>query len=127
MSSFKRLFDKARQSDAFWIEKAILEFTSDIHLEMKRQGKTNADLARIISSSPAHITQIFNGNANFTIKSMVKLSRALDCRLHVKAVHENKKLSWSHYPATMSDKKPVLADSYVNIEGNTYEQASIAA
>jgi transcriptional regulator with XRE-family HTH domain len=127
MSSFRQLFDKAKQSDDFWIEKAILEFTSDIYSEMKRQGKTKADIARIIGSSPAHVSQIFNGNANFTIKSMVKLSRALNCRLHIKAVHDNKKLSFSHYPLKMSDKKPVIADSYVSFEDYIYGQTSIAA
>ena len=127
MSSFRQLFDKAKQSDDFWIEKAILEFTSDIYSEMKRQGKTKAGLARIIGTSPAHITQIFNGNANFTIKSMVKLSRALDCRLHIKAVHDKKKLSFNHYPRAMADKKPVIADNISFYKDYHHGQDYIAA
>lgn len=112
MASFKELFAAARENDSFWVEKAILEFTSDIYGEMKRQGKTNTDLAVFLDTSPAYITKIFKGEANFTIKSMVKLSRALGCRLHVKAVHDTKKISWSHCPKILDPTKPTQTDSY---------------
>lgn len=126
MSSFKQLIQKSKQSDSFWIEKAILEFTSDIYQEMKRQNKTNADMARILGTSPAYITKVFSGNANFTIQSMVKISRALNCRLHVKAVHESKKISYSHFPTNLGDMKPVQSDVSVNFIGDYYA-TSIAA
>jgi plasmid maintenance system antidote protein VapI len=126
MKTFRNLIEQAKKSDAYWIEKAVLEFTSDIHLEMKNQNKNSADLAAIIGASPAYISKIFAGNANFTIKSMVKLARALDCRLHVKAVHETKKISISHFPRKMEQQKAVRSDVHINLEVGTYDK-SIAA
>lgn len=112
MATFKELFDRARKSDAYWAEKAILEFTEDLYFEMKRQGKNYSDMARILETSPAYITKVFRGNANFTIQSMVKLSRALGCRLHVRAIHENNHVSWFH----TSSKSP--SKVYTNFPDN---------
>lgn len=100
MATFKELFDRAKKSEAYWVEKAILEFTEDIYAEMKRQGKSYSDMARILETSPAYITKVFRGNANFTIQSMVKLSRALGCRFHAKAIHENSHVNWFHAAST---------------------------
>ena len=100
MATFKELFDRAKKSDSYWVEKAILEFTEDIYAEMKRQGKSYSDMARILGTSPAYITKVFRGNANFTIQSMVKLSRALGCRFHARAIHENNNVNWFHVTST---------------------------
>ena len=110
MATFKDLFDRAKKSDAYWVEKAILEFTGDIYAEMKRQGKSYSDLARILNTSPAYITKVFRGNANFTIQSMVKLSRALGCRFHVKAIHENNEVDW--FRSYSSKEYSACADNY---------------
>lgn len=113
MATFKELFDRARKSDAYWVEKAILEFTDDIYAEMKRQGKTYSDLARIIDTSPAYITKVFRGNANFTIQSMVKLARALGCRFHARAISENAHVNWFHTsPMTTKGVYAAPADNY---------------
>jgi len=116
VKTFADLFKEARLSDAYWVETAIMEFTSDIYAEMKRQKKNKSDLAAIIGTSPAYITKVFSGSANFTIETMVKLSRALGCRLHVKAVHNDYKVSWFNAPINR-DSKPstpsvTTSDSY---------------
>lgn len=122
MATFKELFDRARQSDAYWAEKAILEFTGDIYAEMKRQGKSYSDLARILNTSPAYITKVFRGNANFTIQSMVKLSRALGCRFHARAIHENAYVSWFH--TSSINTKGVYAGSADNYRPLTVNEVS---
>lgn len=113
MPTFAEIFREARKADAYWVEKAILEFTSDIFTEMKRQGKTYSDLARLLDTSPAYITKVFRGNANFTIQSMVKISRALGCRLHIKVVHEDSRVTWFHTPPMATQGfYPGLPDNY---------------
>jgi len=128
--TFADLFREARLSDTYWVETAILEFISDIHAEMKRQKKTKSDLAAIIGTSPAYITKVFGGNANFTIETMVKLSRALGCRLHVKAVPDNLKVSWINAPihrdCKSSTPSVTTSDSYVP-QRLDYANGSIAA
>lgn len=130
-NTFADIFRKAMAEDDFWVETAILDFTLDLHAEMKRQRKTNADLAAIIGSSPAYITKVFRGEANFTIKSMVKLSRALGCQLHLKVSHSDYKISWFNAPMLKDAREntPIVttSDSY-HSEGLTHAtDASFAA
>ncbi|MHB8835632.1 MAG: helix-turn-helix domain-containing protein [Candidatus Methylomirabilia bacterium] len=80
---FKALFEDARRRDAFHVEEAILQFTSDLHQLMKNRGLNKAELARVLGTTPAYITKIFRGDANFTIESMIRLSRALGGHLHI--------------------------------------------
>ncbi|MCF6178584.1 MAG: helix-turn-helix domain-containing protein, partial [Geopsychrobacter sp.] len=92
--AFKALLKEARKTDSYWVEKAILEFSSELHMLMKSKGTSKTELAAIIGTSPAYITKVFRGNANFTIESMVKLTRALDGRLHFHVSGEEKRTRW---------------------------------
>lgn len=92
--SFKALLEDARSRDAFHVEKAILQFTSDLHQLMKNRGFNKADLARTLGTSPAYLTKVFRGDANFTIESMVKLSRALTGQLHLHVAPQEAEVRW---------------------------------
>lgn len=81
--TFEALFEDARRRDAYHVEEAILQFTSDLHQLMKNRGLNKAELARVLGTTPAYITKIFRGDANFTIESMIRLSRALGGHLHL--------------------------------------------
>ena len=72
----------ATENDAYWIEKAVLQFTEEVLAQMEQQGLSRTELATRIGVSPPHITQILRGSTNFTLQSMVKISRALGCKLH---------------------------------------------
>lgn len=110
MATFAEMFREARKTDTYWTEIAILEFTTSIYAEMKRQGKSYSDMARILDISPAYITKVFRGNANFTIQSMVKLSRALGCRFHAKAIHVNDHVNW--FRSYSNKESAGFADNY---------------
>jgi|GEM_PF-4995098 len=58
--------------------------TEDIYRVMKEKGITKADLARIMNTSPANITQILNGTRNFTLGKLVDIAYALNSKLTVK-------------------------------------------
>lgn len=62
-----------------------------IHAIMLREKISNAALAEKIGCSPAYISKILRGDANFTIETMVKISRALDSKLciHLSAIHDD--------------------------------------
>jgi transcriptional regulator with XRE-family HTH domain len=81
--SFRSLLEKARKRDAYWVGKAIHDFTEDLFRLMEEQGVNKAELARRIGKTPAYVTKVFRGDTNFTIDSMVKFAHALDGQLSI--------------------------------------------
>lgn len=78
--SFKDTFKAAEEQDEYWAELAILEFTSQLNRLMLEKNISKVELARLLGTSPAYVTKVFRGDANFTMRSMVKLSRVLGGR-----------------------------------------------
>jgi|GEM_PF-1801917 len=89
--TFKELFEESRKRDEYWIAYAKMEFTEKIRHLLEDKRETKAGLAKKLGKSPAYITKIFRGDANFTLESMVKLVRALGGRLKIEPVIEVKK------------------------------------
>jgi transcriptional regulator with XRE-family HTH domain len=81
--SFPELFAEAEAHADYSVAGAILEFTESLVREMERQGVTRSELARRIGVTPAYVTKILRGQANFTLDTMVRLARALGSDLHV--------------------------------------------
>ena len=75
------LFDDSKCRETYWIESAKIDFTEEICKCMEKQNINRKELAKRIGSSPAYITKILRGNANFTLESMVRISRALGSEL----------------------------------------------
>jgi transcriptional regulator with XRE-family HTH domain len=92
--SFHELYRRAEKTDAYWTERAILDFTVALHTLMKARGLTKADLARRLGTSPAYLTKVFRGDANFTIASMVRLVRALRGRLQLQVTADEARTQW---------------------------------
>ena len=80
--SFADTFQDAMQSDEFWTDYAILEFTTKLSQTIKQKGISKAELARRMETSQAYITKLFRGEANLTIASMVKLARCAEMEFH---------------------------------------------
>lgn len=78
--SFKDTFKAAEEQDDFWAELAVLEFTEKLARLMQEHNISKVDLARRLGTSPAYVTKVFRGDANFTMRSMVKLARVLGGR-----------------------------------------------
>lgn len=83
-SSFDALFDEARQGDAYWTDKALLDFCDDMRKLMQSQSVSKAELARRIGKSAPYVSKIFRGDENFTVATMVKLARALGGRVELR-------------------------------------------
>src|SRR4051812_25358411 len=81
--SFSALFTAAQAHDEYWTERTSLRFTEELTRWMEQQGLSRKDLAEKIGSSQAYITKILKGNVNFTLASMVKLTRALGAELRI--------------------------------------------
>ncbi len=92
--SLDALFESVKTKDTYWTSRAILEFTSDLYQLMKQRGKTKADTARVLKTSQAYMTKVFKGDVNFTIDSMVRLTRALGGKVHIHVVADNVDVRW---------------------------------
>jgi transcriptional regulator with XRE-family HTH domain len=91
MNSYSALKSKSKDRLTYWLESAKQDFMISIHAIMLREKISNAALAEKIGCSPAYISKVLKGDANFTIETMVKISRALDSKLciHLSAPHED--------------------------------------
>ena len=60
---------------------AIIEFTESVLEQLERKNMTRADLAEKMNVSPAYITKLIGGSNNFTLRTMVRVTRSLGCEL----------------------------------------------
>jgi transcriptional regulator with XRE-family HTH domain len=77
---------RIEQTETFDMEAAKFDVSEHVFSMMERQGVSKAKLARRMGKSRAYVTRMLQGNANFTLESLVKIARALDCRLDISNV-----------------------------------------
>ena len=80
----KAFVDEAKQTDAYWLESAKLEFALGLEQQRRAAGLSYADLAKKMGTSAAYISKVFRGDTNLTIESMVKLARATGGQLEAR-------------------------------------------
>ncbi len=90
------VLDSLRDTLDYELANVEMDFTDSLETLMQRRGVNKSELARRIETSPAYITKILRGSTNFTLETMVKLVRALDGKLHVRAFAEEDKAKWFH-------------------------------
>jgi transcriptional regulator with XRE-family HTH domain len=81
---FSGLLDRLQNSEGYELDALKVELCEQIYLIMQREGVTKAELARRLKTSRAYITKLLQGSANLTLESLVKVARALGCKLSVK-------------------------------------------
>lgn len=83
MKSFRELREEAVRGDAYWIDRAVLSFLSQITEQMQEKSLTKADLAKKMGSSKAYLSKVFSGSPNFTVATMVRLARAVHASVEI--------------------------------------------
>ena len=81
--TFDDLYAEAETHDDYWLAGLVHDFTENLFVRMEEKSVSRAELARRLGTSAAYVTKILRGNANFTLSTMLKLARALDCDLQV--------------------------------------------
>jgi transcriptional regulator with XRE-family HTH domain len=76
IKSLKKLLDDAKRSDAYWVEKAKLDFSVLLERQRIKSEMTYTDMAEKLETSRPYVSKVFRGDANLTIETMVKLARA---------------------------------------------------
>ncbi len=92
--NLRTLFEDLEHDAEYQAECAIVEFTENIARRMDELGISRSELARRLDTSPAYVTKILRGNANFTLKSMARISLALDSALTTHLQPEGAHSQW---------------------------------
>ncbi|HEX4964461.1 MAG TPA: helix-turn-helix transcriptional regulator [Thermoanaerobaculia bacterium] len=92
--SFRELFEEARQHDDYWTEGLIVEFTEELARWMKDKKVSRSELAGRIGHSPAYVTKVLRGNANFTAATMAKLAKAVGAEVRIHLAPSESRTTW---------------------------------
>ena len=96
---YTKLLKTAQEKLDYWSEIAVLEFTEDLARLIAEKGLTQAEFAKCLGTSAAYVSRVLNGNVNFTLASMTKFARALDCSVHIHLADERAVVTWSAQPS----------------------------
>ena len=72
---FNAILERSKESNAYWVEKAIIECTEEMIARMKSGEISRSELARRMGKNPAFVTKLLRGNNNFTFETAVKIAR----------------------------------------------------
>ncbi|MBP9146615.1 MAG: helix-turn-helix transcriptional regulator [Thermoanaerobaculia bacterium] len=75
--TFREWSQEAEADPVYWTERAILRVTEEIFVAMEKRGMQRSELARRLGTSPAYVTKILRGKANFTLESLARIALAL--------------------------------------------------
>jgi len=78
---FSELFNWAEQQDSYWVEGSKIEFAEQMLARMDTLKISRKELACRLGTSPAYVTKILRGSANFTLELMVRIAQVLNCEL----------------------------------------------
>lgn len=104
--NYNNIFEGLEKDPEFLTESTIVEFTEDMAKRMAELGITRSELARRLDTSPAYITKILQGNANFTLKSMVRISLALESKLTTHLQPDGAQSQWFDFLQHRKDASP---------------------
>lgn len=125
---FKQLLLEAKSRDSYWVEDAKLQFSIELNRLFEACGISQKQLAEKLNTSPAYITKVFRGDANFTIETMTKLARAVDGELHIHISPKQSKTRWFDILQTVPVQTPTEAgNEWVKAGKKTNERISPAA
>lgn len=116
--------EQAKKSDSYWVEKAKLDFALELNKFIKASRMSNKEVAERLGTSPAYITKILKGDANFTIESMVKAARAANAKVHISIIDDRESArSW----IALNDIKKRNKSTHVNVSKTDFTYANSAA
>lgn len=81
LKAFKKWRKERKDSVGFKVEHNKNGFAIELECFMRRKNIKRVDLAERAGFTPAYVTKVLRGDANFTIESMTKLASAVDAEL----------------------------------------------
>jgi transcriptional regulator with XRE-family HTH domain len=82
-------------SEEEWAAFEYMQNVSDQIAEyMEKQGVSRAELARRLDTSKAFVTKVLRGDANMTMKTLVKVLHALDAAPQTRVAPKDDRVQW---------------------------------
>ena len=82
MKTFAEIYESMKGKLEYQVEELSLAFTESVLLRMEElEDMTGADLADRMGASKPYVSKLLKGKSNFTLETLVKLARALECRI----------------------------------------------
>jgi transcriptional regulator with XRE-family HTH domain len=124
IKSFQTLLSEAKKRDSYWVARSISSFTEELHQLAEQRGISRAELARRLGTSPAYITKIFGGDANFTVETMVRLARAVGGQLHLHLSPQEHEVTLIQAapPKRLKSFSAFKADEYRHVPTTRFEE-----
>lgn len=85
MTDFSSLIQKAKENNEYWESKVRHKIALALLGQMQDLGLTQVDLAKESGVSPAYISRVLSGNENLSIKTIIKLTRAIKLSFDISA------------------------------------------
>lgn len=101
---FEQMIHEVKQSGDFYVERAKIAIAEQIAKAMKQAGVSKAELARRLGKSRAYVTQILQGDVNFTVESLVKIAESLGYKLELKLNRNLEASYWENFDVDRFDK-----------------------
>ena len=96
---FKNKLNSLKDNYEFRFESLVLDITESINKRMIDKNINRSRLSELLNVSRPAVTKILNGNSNFTLKTLLSLSYALDLDLNVEFIEKETKASERHWGA----------------------------
>lgn len=96
-TKFQDMLSAAKERDEFWVERAILAITEEIVCLMDKQGISKSELAKRLEKNPSFVTKLLSGENNFTLETLVKIGRRLDCEFLSHFQQRSVKTEWMDF------------------------------
>ncbi len=103
---FDELFQEAEEDHAYWVSMAKLNFTEEMLAQMRSKSVNKIELARRLHVKPAQVTRLCSGRNNFTLETMVRVAKALECDF---CNHLQPEGTTSHWIDVLKDERPVVS------------------
>lgn len=92
MKTFVEIYDSMKETLEYQTEELSLAFTESVLLRMEHLGDMSGKvLAERMGFSEAYVSKLLKGKNNFTLETLVKLARALECRIEPPLLLPNEK------------------------------------
>lgn len=107
MKTFAELYESMKDTLEYQIEELSLVFTESVLLRMEElDDMSGKSLAERMEVSEAYVSKLLKGKTNFTLETLVKLARALDCRIEAPQLLPNSKQAPSQ--SVLFERRPQL-------------------
>jgi transcriptional regulator with XRE-family HTH domain len=116
--NFQELVNRIKETETFDKEVARNEVSDLIDSLMKKEGVKKAELAKRLGKSRAYVTKILQGNANFTLDTLVIIARALGYKFQPAFVQ--KEAGWKLVEEMHLSAKAGRKQSGVTLDNDDY-------